>query len=140
MVGGLAVYMIQKTCLNHFPHMLVNNSCHFVIEGFHSMSIISLREDTANRKTILVSLVFEFFMDIFATSFNYYTYLCHGSLKKEPMTVISAKEFNARQNHFMRMARRGEHVMVRSRGGNYHITFEPSIPASSQADGARVGI
>jgi hypothetical protein len=48
------------------------------------------------------------------------------------MTVISAKEFNARQNHFMRMARRGEHVMVRSRGGNYHLTFEPSITASSQ--------
>lgn len=46
------------------------------------------------------------------------------------MTVISAKEFHA--NHrYMRMARRGEHLMVRSRGGMYRITFEPSQTETS---------
>ena len=41
------------------------------------------------------------------------------------MTVVSAKEFNARQPHYLSLVRRGEHVVLRSRGGRYRIIYEP---------------
>lgn len=40
------------------------------------------------------------------------------------MTVVSTKDFRSRQPHYLRMARNGEHVVLRSRGGFYHLTFE----------------
>ena len=40
------------------------------------------------------------------------------------MTVVSPKDFRSRQPHYLRMARNGEHVVLRSRGGFYHLTFE----------------
>lgn len=42
------------------------------------------------------------------------------------MTVVSAKEFHA-NSRYMRMARRGENVLVRSRGGIYRVSFEPYL-------------
>lgn len=40
------------------------------------------------------------------------------------MTVVSTKDFRTRQPHYLRMARNGEHVVLRSRAGLYHLTFE----------------
>ncbi len=52
------------------------------------------------------------------------------------MTVVSAKEFHA-NSRYMRMARRGEHVMVRSRGGFYRVTYEPYTEESFEEEPQR---
>ena len=48
------------------------------------------------------------------------------------MTVVSSKEFRARQSHYLRMVRSGEHVILRSRGGRYRVTFEPTTEDSEE--------
>ena len=49
------------------------------------------------------------------------------------MTVVSTKDFRTRQPHYLRMARNGEHVVLRSRGGLYHLTFEAKAEEPKEA-------
>ena len=54
------------------------------------------------------------------------------TVKEDVMTVVSSKEFRARQSHYLRMVRSGEHVVLRSRGGRYRVTFEPTTEDSEE--------
>lgn len=52
------------------------------------------------------------------------------------MTIVSAKEFHA-NSRLLRLARRGEHVLVRSRGGLYRVSFEPYTEEPSEEEPRR---
>ena len=38
------------------------------------------------------------------------------------MTVISVRDFRSRQTHYLQLARSGEHVILRSRQGQFRLT------------------
>ena len=64
-------------------------------------------------------------------------YLCGANpLNEDVMTVVSSKEFHA-NSRYMRMARRGEHILVRSRGGIYRVSFEPDIEEQQEDEPQR---
>lgn len=47
------------------------------------------------------------------------------------MTIVSTREFRANQTKYLEMADRGEHVVLRSRRGNYRLTPMPVEPIAT---------
>ncbi|MBR1788320.1 MAG: prevent-host-death family protein [Bacteroidaceae bacterium] len=42
------------------------------------------------------------------------------------MTIVSTREFRANQSHYFGLAKRGEHVVLKSRMGHFRLTPEPA--------------
>lgn len=61
---------------------------------------------------LLISYFYSFFLRNFAANYKHYTI----------MTIVTTREFRANQTKFLGMARRGEHVVLKSRMGNFRLT------------------
>ena len=48
------------------------------------------------------------------------------------MTIVSTREFRANQSHYFGLAKRGEHVVLKSRMGNFRLTPESVETANNE--------